>query len=359
MTLVRPSLLLAVVLCGAPACSKVGQRSHSPTTDARELLLPSPVTNNAVAAGSIDGVRWVFSVLGVDSSKRWSGITRRAAAWSSRAGRWQEIAPVPGTAGRLAAMAQVVRGRFLVFGGYTVDTAGAERSLDAVDRYDPSTNRWSSGAPLPIAVDDAVSGVYRDSLVYIISGWHDSDNVRDVQVYDVLHDRWSLATPIPGPGVFGHSGSMAGETLVFVDGAVRQAGPVRYALRKQTWIGTVNPQHPLEIRWEAGPERLGEGLYRAAAGSCGPLVLFAGGTHNAYNYDGRGYDGRPSAPVTAVWAFDTRLRAWRALADIPAGTMDHRALAVVGDRGWIVGGMRDGQRVSASVVQLPLPACEN
>lgn len=359
MTLLRARLFLGIVsLFVVPASQATGQRGASPPVTEPGMILPSPVTNNAVAAGFIDGEQWVFSVLGVDSTKRWSGITRRATAWSSRSGRWREIAPVPGVDGRLAATAQFVRGRLFVFGGYTVDSAGKERSVSAVDSYDPLTDRWSGGAPMPIAVDDAVSGVYRDSLVYVISGWHNSDNVRDVQVYDVVRNRWSSATPIPGPGVFGHSGGMAGETLVFVDGAVRRPGPVHYALRKQTWIGTVNAQRPLEIHWRAGPERKGKSLYRAAAGRCGPLVMFVGGTHSPYNYDGIGYDHRPSAPVATVWAFDTKSLAWRRLADAPVATMDHRALAVVGDRGWVIGGMRDDQRVSASIVQLPTPSCD-
>ncbi len=316
-----------------------------------------PVTNNAVAAGRVGSDWWIFTALGVDSTLRWSGIIRRAAAWSSATREWRALPEVPGAHGRLAATAQVVRGRWFVFGGYTVDSLGNERSLASVDVFDPRAGSWSRGRDIPVPVDDAVSGVYRDSLVYLVSGWHDTDNVQDVQVYDVVRDAWSVATPIPGPGVFGHSGELAGATIVFVDGAVRQSGAVKYRLEPQVWIGTINPARPTEVAWRTGPAHPGVPLYRAAAGRCGARIILAGGTANPYNYNGIGYDGRPSAPLASVLAFETYTGRWQELAPMAVATMDHRALAVVGDTGWVVGGMRTGQRVAGTVVPVALGSC--
>lgn len=94
------------------------------------------------------------------------------------------------------AVAQEVRGRLYLLGGYTVDSVGAERSLGAVDIYDPAHDRWTAGAPSPVPVDDAISGVFRDSLIYLVSGWHDTDNVPDVQIHDVVRNRWMAGTPV-------------------------------------------------------------------------------------------------------------------------------------------------------------------
>jgi hypothetical protein len=101
-----------------------------------------------------------------------------------------------------------------LFGGYTVDSAGAERSVPGLDVWDPGANRWSAAAPMPLPVDDAVSAVWRDSLVYLVSGWHDTDNTTRVQIYDPAIDRWRDATPIPGPGVLGHAGGLVGNTRI-------------------------------------------------------------------------------------------------------------------------------------------------
>lgn len=316
--------------------------------DAQVPDLPAPVTNNAVAAGPIDGRWWAFSFLGVDSTRRWSGITRAAHAWHPGLDRWETLPSVPGPVGRLAATAQVVRGRVYLFGGYSVDSAARERSVPAVDIYEPRTRRWRAGAPIPVPVDDAVSYAWRDSLVYLVSGWHDTDNVQLVQVYDVVRNRWAMATPIPGPGVFGHTGGGAGNTIVFIDGAARRPGGPKYSLVPQSWIGEIDPARPTTIRWRpAEAPHPGPARYRAAAGTCGPLVLFAGGTDNPYNYDGIGYDGRPSEPQDGVFAFDTRNGRWRTFLPAPAATMDHRGLLMTGDTAVVVGGMRRGRRVSA------------
>ena len=72
--------------------------------------LPIPVTNNAVAAWSGEGDTAVFSFLGLDSTKLWSGVTNRAFRWRVGEPDWEEISPVPGP-GRLAGTAQTVGGK--------------------------------------------------------------------------------------------------------------------------------------------------------------------------------------------------------------------------------------------------------
>ncbi|MEO6444350.1 MAG: galactose oxidase [Gemmatimonadaceae bacterium] len=334
----------------------------APATPAGAQLvedLPAPVTNNAVAGGRVGDAWWIFSALGVDTSKRWSGITRGSHAWNSGTQRWTRLPDVPGPVGRLAATAQVVRGRLYLFGGYTVDSAGGEKSLPNLDIFDPVRGAWLAGAAMPVPVDDAVSGVYRDSLIYLVSGWHDTDNVQDVQLYDVVRDRWSPATPIPGPGVFGHTGEIAGNTILFIDGAAKQATGTRYALVPQVWTGTIDAANPTRIEWRRAPAHPGPPIYRAAAASCGPLVIVAGGSANPYNYNGVGYDGQPSQPRAAVMAFDTSNSSWRLLDPLPEATMDHRGLVRSDRHAWIVGGMRAGQRVSATVVPSALLPCQS
>jgi hypothetical protein len=319
--------------------------------------LPTAVSNVAVASGTIRGVPHLFAALGIDSTRRWSGITTRAFVWSTATARWQSLPNVPGPVGRLAATAQVIRNRLFVIGGYTVDSLGNEHSVPHVNIYDPATNAWTLGADTPVAVDDAVSGVYRDSLLYVISGWHETDNVQAVQVYDAVQNAWHVGTPIPGRGVFGHTGGMSGHTLVFIDGAVRQDSAVKYRLEPQVWIGTVNARQPTQISWRAGPPHPGPALYRAGAVACGAQIVFAGGTDNPYNYDGVGYDRKPAEPIAQVMAFDTRRGQWRLRAPMPNATMDLRGLVRIGNRAWTVGGMEVGQRVSHRVTPVTLPEC--
>jgi ketosteroid isomerase-like protein len=320
--------------------------------------LPSPVSNNAVAVGLVRGEPWVVSMLGIDSTRAATGITATASLWTASSNAWRPLPPVPGGVGRLAATAQIVRGRVYLFGGYTVDPLSArERSLPQLDIYDPETSQWRGGAPIPVPVDDAISGVYRDSLIYLVSGWSDTNSVATVQFYDVVGDRWSMATRFPGTPVFGHAGTVAGNTIVLVDGAAKSRGAVRYAPVRQSWIGVIDPADPTRIAWRRGPARAGPALYRAASATCGTHVVIAGGTDNPYNFNGIGYDTRIASPSAAWWAFDTVRSAWTRLPDGAVGTMDHRNLARVGGELWVVGGMRAGPRVSDQVERIPVANC--
>ncbi len=312
--------------------------------------LPVPVANNAVAGGVIDGGPMVFSVLGIDSTKQFDGIVNSAFRWRPGAAAWERLPDIPGPP-RLAATAQVVGGRLYVFGGYTVGGDGSEQSRPGVYRFDPGPGEWSEMAPMPVPVDDAVSGVWRDSLIYIISGWHDRDNVRAVQIFDPASNLWQEGTPIPGQPVFGHAGAIAGDMIVYLDGVRTRVTRPRFVIESSAWLGRIDPGEPAGIVWKRVVQHPGPPLYRAAAGSSGDLVIFAGGTDNPYNYDGNGYDGVPSVPRAGVFAINVRTEKWMELEALPAATMDHRGLVVLDSIMIVAGGMA-GDRQVTSVVHL-------
>ena len=330
----------------APLAAQAGWREGPP--------LPLPLTNNSVV-GTETTARGpaVFSFLGLESGKAWSDVTNRAFRWDVGSEAWTEIAPVPGP-GRLASTAQAVGGRIYLFGGYVVAEDGSELSLEAVDIYHPDTDTWTSGAPIPVPVDDAVSGVWADSLIYLVSGWHDADNEPNVQVYDPAHDTWSQATEIPGVPVFGHTGGIARDFILYVDGVERREGSPRYALAPATWLGEINPFRPTLIEWRKQPDHPGVPVYRAAGVPVGTRILFLGGTDNPYNYDGVGYNGVPSRPLNQLLAFDVATGRWSQLVPPPIPTMDHRNLARAGGMVVRVGGMEADQRVTARVWYAPI-----
>jgi len=333
---------------GFPQPARGARRAPVPADEAvPPPPLPVPISDNAVAAVETRDGWAVFSFLGIDSTRQRGGITNTALRWDVGSDAWRAVAPVPGQ-GRLAATAQAVGGRVYLFGGYTVAEDGSERSLARVDAYDPGLDRWSRAAPMPTPVDDAVSGVWRDSLVYLVSGWHDTDNVAEVQVYDPAADAWRAATPIPGPPVFGHAGGLTGDVIVYIDGARMDPGRApRFVHEASSWLGRIDHADPTRITWHRLPDHPGPPLYRAASGAMGRLVVFAGGTDNPYNYDGIGYDGVAAEPRSAVFAWDVGTGMWRELAPLAVPTMDHRGLAVAGERVYVVGGMSGGPSVTA------------
>ena len=333
--------------------------SLATTAAGAEMVLPAPVTNDAVAfADGPDGPT-LYSFLGLGAGKTWRDILRSAAACALRTQRCVAVPEVPVAQGRIAATAASVGGKIYLFGGYSVAADGAETSNPETLIFDPVAGRWRTGAPIPVPVDDSVALPYRDRYVYLVSGWHDDGNVARVQVYDTAADRWFEATPYPGTLVFGHAGGIAGGKLVVADGVAvlgrTPQGRHRYGLVAEAWEGEIDPADPAKIAWKPLPPHPGAPAYRMAAAGEGSRVLFAGGSENPYNYNGMGYDGRPSAPSARVFAYDLGAGRWVAYPDKPVASMDHRGLIAAGGKLYILGGMTAGQKVTDQVQVFDAP----
>lgn len=320
--------------------------------------LPTPLSNNAVASLKIGDRVVLFSFMGIGEKKTHDAITRSAFALDTQSGEWSMLPPVPGP-GRIAASAVGVRGRVYLFGGYTVAADGKEVSLPNVDIYDPASHTWSRGADIPVPVDDSVAAVYQERYVYLISGWSQTENVRNVQVYDTVTDVWRQATPIAGRPVFGHAGALLGSTIVYVDGAYTnpRGRTPKYVPSDQCWMGRIDPADPTKVQWKRLPKHPGSARYRIAAGasSQGSRIYFSGGTDNPYNYNGVGYDRRPAEPVAVTFAWNLQRGRWEVVTrNTPYPTMDHRGLLVTPAGLVRVGGMEQGQRVTSRVTVMPV-----
>ena len=322
--------------------------------------LPAPVSNNAVAISHDEGGARIFSFMGIGPKKTWDAVTTSAYEMDPGNGKWTELRPVPGVAGRLAASAVALHDQVFIFGGYVVDAQGGETTVSDLNVLVPVENRYYRGKDIPVPVDDAVVGLYRDRYIFLIGGWSTTKNdaVRNVQIYDTDKDTWLQATPLPGTPVFGHAGAIIGDTIVYVDGAYKNpsgASP-KYVASSECWMGRIPRKGDItKIRWTTLPAHPGNARYRIAAGA-GPLekksarIYFSGGADNPYNYNGIGYDGQPAEPSPVTFAFNAHTERWETVAETtPEPTMDHRGLLVTHRGLIIVGGMEKGQQVTAKV----------
>jgi N-acetylneuraminic acid mutarotase len=320
--------------------------------------LPAPVSNNAVASLRTRGQSFVFSFMGIGPKKTWDAITNAAYSLDLETGKWTELHPVPGTAGRIAAAAVGAREHVFLFGGYIVDAQGNEMTVPDVNAYQPLTQHWLRASDIPVPVDDFVIGLYRDRYIYLVSGWSNTDAVRNVQVYDAQKDKWMQATPISGTPVFGHAGALVDDTIVYVDGAHKNSASAqpKYVSSDECWMGKIDHHDPSKIQWTKLPNHPGNARYRIAAGGSekDQKIYFSGGTDNSYNYNGIGYDGKASEPSPLTFAFNLRTGKWEVIDDnTPNPTMDHRALVVTSHGLILVGGMEHGQQVTSRVTVLP------
>jgi hypothetical protein len=251
-----------------------------------------PVANNAVVEGWANDTSYVYSFGGIDSTKLWSGIHLRSFRYNTISDVWDTIPSLPDTLGKIAAGASYVDSIIYIIGGYHVYANHNEASSAKVHRYDPRTNTYlSDGADIPIPIDDHVQAVYKDSLIYVVTGWSNTGNVPNVQIYDPGNDNWLIGTSTPNNNTyraFGASGIIKGDTIYYHGGASNGFNfPGQSTIRK----GYINPADPTQITWSMIPTT--EVLYRAVPAyiSWDQTIHWLGGSGVTYNYNGIAYNG--------------------------------------------------------------------
>lgn len=317
--------------------------------------LPEAVTNNAAAYHGPS--QTVYSFTGLSEGKAWTDVHAKSFACTLPAKTCETIVPLPDNIGRLAATAQTIGDTVYIFGGYSVAEDGHEISTPEVWAYDVSTQTYMRKADMPVPVDDSVSLTYQGRYIYLVSGWHKDDNVINVQMYDAQIDAWFPASDWPGAPVFGHAGGIVGSVMTICDGV--QIIPPKTEEARRTfetisacWRGDIDADDPKRIAWRKLPQLPGKGHYRMAATGWAEqnIIIFAGGSDNAYNYDGIGYNKIPSEPSKHVWGYDITADDYVLFKDKPTATMDHRALIHLGgDEFMTLGGMGKGQKVLRSI----------
>ena len=126
--------------------------------------------------------------------------------------------------------------------------------------------------------------------------------------------------------------------MVYCDGVAIRVNADRrrdFVSNDQCFLGVIDASDARRIDWRTIDAHPGAARYRMASAGLPAqrMILFVGGTDNPYNFDGVGYDGRPSSPIGDALLFDLDSLSWRTLTSNAPPSMDHRALAPIGP-GW-------------------------
>lgn len=119
-------------------------------------------------------------------------------------GTWQTMASAPTKRTEVAGAA--LGGKVYVIGGFNEPSLSNMMNLavsDAVEEYDPSTNRWTTKAPLPIGLHHAGAASV-GGRIYVIGGFTKSlfsvwQPVANVHMYNSETDSWTERAPMPTP----------------------------------------------------------------------------------------------------------------------------------------------------------------
>jgi hypothetical protein len=319
--------------------------------------IPTSISNNAVSQGYKNGEPFVFSFAGIDNSKIYSGISLLSYAYDVNADSWTSLPDLPDTLGKIAASASTVKNKIYIIGGYHVLANGNEISSNKVHVFDPETSTYlTNGQNIPVPVDDQVQCVWKDSLIFCITGWSNTGNVPNVQIYNPQLDTWQASTSVPNNNTykcFGGSGTIVGDTIYYYGGASGGFNfPAVNFLRK----GVIDPLNPISITWSNPINIVGYTGYRTAALSDSfGFVYFIGGSSKSYNYNGLAYSNNAGVePNETIITLDPSSLNWQAdvVQNLP---MDLRGIAQFENgKCFIVGGMETGQQVSSKTWELTI-----
>jgi N-acetylneuraminic acid mutarotase len=318
--------------------------------------LPVPLSNSAVTSVKVGGDVLIFALMGMGAKNNWDAVSNSAYALNTYYGKWSEVRQIPGAVGRVGAAAVGLREEAFLLGGFAVDAQGGETPTSDVELYDARNKKWYRVPDIPVSVADSVVGAFRDRYIYLISGWSNTGAVNAVQIYDAEKQEWLKGTPIPGEPVFGHSGAIVGETIVYIDGARKNSsdGQPRFVTSQDCWIGKIDRKNPTQIQWTRLPNHPGTARFHIAAGGSerDGKIFFTGGSENLYNYKGLGLDGKPVEPSALTFAYNLRTSKWESINEnTPNPTLDSRAVVVTPEKLVIVGGISKGQ-ITAHVNEL-------
>lgn len=320
--------------------------------------LPEAVSNNAVVEGVVNGVPYIYSFSGIDLSKIFSGVHLKAWRFNTQNGQTESLPSLPDNMGKIGVGISRLDNTIYIMGGYSVLSNGNEITSNKVHRFDMVSNSYlPDGQQIPVPTDDHVQAVWRDSLIYVVTGWNNTTNIPNVQIYNPSTDTWQAGTSVPNNfnyTAFGASGVIIQDTIFYFGGAAAifptgNPFPIQTRLRK----GVINPDNPTEITWTMDQFAADVNGYRMGATTVGERAFWLGGSGTTYNFNGIAYNNTGGVPpLNRSLYFDPATAEWAISFHDPI-PMDLRGVGSVNDSTkYLMGGMLANQTVSDKVFRL-------
>jgi hypothetical protein len=187
----------------------------------------------------------------------------------------QWAAKPPRPTDKVAIAAATVNGLLYVIDGtITINPNGTDYGPSTLEThsnleiYDPATESWTAGAPLPITLDGGRTCVFSDQIYLFAGASGDDRSSREIFVYDTKSNTWTAKAPMP----FARQGF---ECVVVDDHAYLVGG------RAADWsfVDSVDRYDPFTETWSA-PTRLPTPRSELSAAAVGRRIFTINGHKN-------------------------------------------------------------------------------
>jgi N-acetylneuraminic acid mutarotase len=168
---------------------------YDPQTDTWESKTPMPSNRSQLNANVVDGKIYL---IGGRTGGQFTTVDLNE-VYDPQTDTWNTKAPIPYPVVQYASA--VIDGKIFIMGGQ--DEFADTVNLDLVQIYDPSTDTWSFGTPMPNVVwqaaAGATTGVWAPKRIYLFGGLpaHSLFGTNITQVYNPETDSWTLGAPMP------------------------------------------------------------------------------------------------------------------------------------------------------------------
>lgn len=269
LTLTFPDPQEGETLCGKVKINADAQGAEGKTIAKVEFYIDDVLLPGGTDTSSPYSCTWdtsgvpvtahTIKVIAYDSLNYTNEVSRQVNVWCG-------VLKSPLPTKRYYFSCHVVEGKIYVIGGYnpaadnsseggSIDDPSVVPVFDVVEVYDPGTDTWTTGTPIPNSGRAAHAGCVIEGKIYIFGGDEGYNWVPYVEEYDPAADTWTSKEPIPqdeGMGVGMFTCSAVHNKACISGGWGAENGAV---------VGEYNPK---KDRWTILKE-MNSGRYDAAA----------------------------------------------------------------------------------------------
>ena len=240
----------------------------------------APMKRTEVAAATVGGK--IYVVGGFEEPSLGNvltfAITPALEAYDPSMDKWTAKAPMP--IGLHHVGIGVAGGRLYVIGGYKQSGLSVWGPVATVYAYDPTADAWSERAPMPTA-RGALSVTVHDGKLYAIGGYEGKANSPAVEVYDPVRNSWSSRAALPTARDHLATSTAAGKIYAI-------GGRLKGDYHRN--LSTTEVYDPESDKWSRGPDlpTARSGITAAEAG--GRVYVFGGEGPDGTFHDNEAYD---------------------------------------------------------------------